>query len=143
SHILWCAGPYHAECRARQQKKCPPAIHRLSTRRSVTPAARGPSLVIFSGPANDRRAGDVESQGDSMRTASAVVALVLACTLAAHAQMTQTPPSSTTVPPAPLPPVAPPGMPQIAGRAISLDEAVAIGLSNPNIQARLFDYAAA
>jgi len=80
-----------------------------------------------------------------MRTAFAVVALVLACTLAAHAQMTQTPPPpATTAPPAPLPVVAPPGAPQIAGRALSLDEAVAIGLAQqPNIQARLFDYAAA
>jgi outer membrane protein TolC len=79
-----------------------------------------------------------------MRTASVVVALVLACALAAHAQMIQTPPPATTVPPAPLPAVAPPGAPQIAGRALSLDEAVAIGLAQqPNIQARLFDYAAA
>jgi outer membrane protein TolC len=81
-----------------------------------------------------------------MRTASVVVALVLACAFAAHAQTTQTPspsPPATAAPPAPLPAVAPPGAPQIAGRALSLDEAVAIGLSNPNIQARLFDYAAA
>ena len=81
-----------------------------------------------------------------MRTASVVVALVLACALAAHAQTTQTPPPTppaTTTPPAP-PPVGPPGTPQIAGRALSLDEAVAIGLATqPNIQARLFDYAAA
>ena len=70
-----------------------------------------------------------------MRTASVVVALVLAFTLAAHAQ---------TTPPLPLPIVMPPGAPQIAGRALSLDEAVAIGLaSQPSIQARLFDYAAA
>jgi outer membrane protein len=79
-----------------------------------------------------------------MRTASVVVALVLACALAAHAQMTQTAPAAPTAPPAPLPVVAPPGAPQIAGRALSLDEAVAIGLAQqPNIQARLFDYAAA
>jgi len=40
--------------------------------------------------------------------------------------------------------VAPPGAPQIVGRALSLDEAVAIGLAGqPQIQARLFDYAAA
>ena len=83
-----------------------------------------------------------------MRTASAVVALVLVCTLAANAQTPQTPPpappATTTAPPAPLPPVAPPGTPQIAGRALSLDEAVAIGLAGqPTIQARLFDYAAA
>jgi outer membrane protein TolC len=51
----------------------------------------------------------------------------------------------TTPPPAaPLPVVAPPGAPQIAGRALSLDEAVAIGLSTqPQILARLYDYAAA
>ena len=78
-----------------------------------------------------------------MRTASVVVALVLACALAAHAQMIQTAPPATTAPPVPLPVVAPPGAPQIAGRALSLDEAVAIGLaSQPSIQARLFDYAA-
>jgi outer membrane protein len=68
-----------------------------------------------------------------MRTASAVVALVLALTVAAHAQMTQTPP-----------PAAPPGVAPIAGRTLGLDEAVAIGLAGqPTIQARLFDYAAA
>jgi outer membrane protein len=84
-----------------------------------------------------------------MRTAFAVVALVLAFALAAHAQtpqiqtpLTQTAPTQT--PPPPLPVVAPPGAAQIAGRALSLDEAVAIGLaSQPSIQARLFDYAAA
>ncbi len=81
-----------------------------------------------------------------MRIASVLVALVLASALAAHAQTTQTPPPSppaTIAPPAPLPVVAPPGAAQLAGRALSLDEAVTIGLSNPNIQARLFDYAAA
>ena len=79
-----------------------------------------------------------------MRTAFAVVALVLALAFAAHAQMTQTPPPVTTQPAPPLPVVAPPGAAQIAGRALSLDEAVAIGLaSQPSIQGRLFDYAAA
>jgi outer membrane protein len=80
-----------------------------------------------------------------MRTASAVVALVLACAHVAHAQLIQTPPPSP--PPAataPVPVVAPPGAAQIAGRALSLDEAVAIGLAGqPQIQARLYDYAAA
>jgi outer membrane protein len=95
-----------------------------------------------------------------MRTAFGVVALVLACALDAHAQTTQTPPAAppptatpaaptSPQPPAPapgpaLPMVAPPGTPQIVGRALTLDEAVAIGLSSqPTIQARLFDYAAA
>jgi outer membrane protein TolC len=80
-----------------------------------------------------------------MRIASVVVALALACPFAAHAQTTQTPPTSppaATVPA--LPVVAPPGASQIAGRALSLDEAVAIGLAGqPQILARLFDYAAA
>jgi outer membrane protein len=61
-----------------------------------------------------------------MRTAFGVVALALALALDAQAQTTQAPP------------------PQVVGRAISLDEAVAIGLATqPTIQARLFDYAAA
>jgi hypothetical protein len=57
-----------------------------------------------------------------MRIASVLVALVLASTLAAHAQTTQTPPPSppaTIAPPAPLPVVAPPGAAQLAGRALS------------------------
>jgi outer membrane protein len=81
-----------------------------------------------------------------MRTASVVVALLLACALAAHAQTTPAPPAppAATTPPAPLPVVAPPGAAQLAGRALGLDEAVAIGLAGqPQIQARLFDYAAA
>jgi len=84
-----------------------------------------------------------------MRTASAVVVLALAFAPAALAQTTQTPPPSppstaAPAPPKPLPTVAPPGAPQIVGRALGLDEAVAIGLSTqPQIQARLFDYAAA
>ena len=95
-----------------------------------------------------------------MRTVLAVVALVLAFAVEAHGQTTQTPPGTpppatapapppSTTPGAPatdpaLPVVAPPGMPQIVGRALTLDEAVAIGLATqPNIQARLFDYAAA
>jgi outer membrane protein len=97
-----------------------------------------------------------------MRTAFGVVALVLAVAFDAHAQTTQTPPAAapaTPTPPAaapsvpglaappprpPLPMVAPPGTPQVVGRALSLEEAVAIGLSTqPTIQARLFDYAAA
>jgi outer membrane protein len=76
-----------------------------------------------------------------MRTASLVVALVLAFALAAHAQTT--PPPSPPATPAP-PASAPPGAAQIAGRVLGLDEAVAIGLAGqPSIQARLFDYAAA
>ena len=72
-----------------------------------------------------------------MRTAFAVVALAGVLAVDAHAQTTQ-------VPPATLPVVAPPGAPQILGRALTLDEAVAIGLSTqPQIQARLYDYAAA
>jgi outer membrane protein len=70
-----------------------------------------------------------------MRTASAVVALVLALTLAAHAhaQLIQTPP-----------PAVRPGPAEVAGRALGLEEAVAIGLAGqPSILARLFDYAAA
>jgi len=68
-----------------------------------------------------------------MRTAFGVVALALALAFDAQAQTTQAPPSR---PPAPS---APPAAP-----AISLDEAVLIGLANqPTIQARLFDYAAA
>ncbi len=104
-----------------------------------------------------------------MRTAFGVVTLALALAFDAQAQMapapapasppvaTPTPPTppppttpapATTPPapasPAPLPMVAPPGAPQIVGRALSLDEAVAIGLAGqPQIQARLFDYAAA
>jgi outer membrane protein TolC len=85
-----------------------------------------------------------------MRIAFAVAALALVCAVPARAQLTQTPPPtappSTTKPPAtaPLPVVAPPGAPQVVGRALSLDEAVAIGLATqPQIQARLFDYAAA
>ena len=85
-----------------------------------------------------------------MRIAFAVVALALVCAVPAQAQLTQTPPPTapppTTKPPAtaPIPVVAPPGAPQIVGRALSLDEAVAIGLATqPQIQARLFDYAAA
>ena len=68
-----------------------------------------------------------------MRTAFGVVALALALAFDAQAQTTQAPPSR---PPAPSPPPAAP--------AISLDEAVLIGLANqPTIQARLYDYAAA
>jgi len=109
-----------------------------------------------------------------MRTAFGVVTLALALALDAQAQMAPAPapvsppaatPTPTTPPPAttpapattppatappapagtaPLPMVAPPGTPQIVGRALSLDEAVAIGLAGqPQIQARLFDYAAA
>jgi len=98
-----------------------------------------------------------------MRTVSAVVALALALAVDAHAQSTQTLPASLTppaatpattapsIPPGPvspvtgLPMVAPPGMPQIVGRALSLEEAVAIGLlpTQPQIQSRLYDYAAA
>jgi outer membrane protein TolC len=84
-----------------------------------------------------------------MRTAFGVVALVLALGLDVHAQTTQTPTAPPTAAPSPspapaLPPVAAPGVPQIAGRALSLEEAVAIGLATqPNIQARLFEYAAA
>lgn len=87
-----------------------------------------------------------------MRTAFGVVALALALAFDAEAQTTQAPPSrppATSPPPAltapaPLPMVAPPGQPQVAGRALSLEEAVDIGLANqPTIQARLFDYAAA
>lgn len=82
-----------------------------------------------------------------MRTAFGVVALALALAFDAEAQTTQAPPSrppATSPPPAPLPMVAPPGQPQVAGRALSLEEAVDIGLANqPSIQARLFDYAAA
>ncbi len=41
-------------------------------------------------------------------------------------------------------PAGPPAPPQVAGRLLTLDEAVAIALaSQPQIQARLFDYAAA
>lgn len=85
-----------------------------------------------------------------MRTAFGVVALALALAFDAQAQTTQAPspaPPATTpaAPAAPAPPVvAPPGRPQVVGRALTLDEAVAIGLANqPTIQARLFDYAAA
>ena len=109
-----------------------------------------------------------------MRTAFGVVTLALALAFDAQAQMAPapapasppaatptpttpppattpapatTPPATTPPPPAstaPLPMVAPPGAPQIVGRALSLDEAVAIGLAGqPQIQARLFDYAAA
>src|SRR6185503_2996529 len=148
SHILWCAGTYNAECRARQQKKCPRAVHRLSTRRAPTVGARGRSVVIFSGARKRSARRGRRIEGDPMRTASAVVALVLAFAPAAHAQTPQTPPPSPpptaapaptpmtapppvippppmTAPPpaAPLPVVAPPGAPQIAGRALSLDEA--------------------
>jgi outer membrane protein len=105
-----------------------------------------------------------------MRTAFGVVALALALAFDAEAQTTQAPPTTPppatpppaptrpaptaptpaptpvpAVPPAPaLPVVAPPGRPQIVGRALSLEEAVEIGLTTqPTIQARLFDYAAA
>src|SRR5262249_56634600 len=59
------------------------------------------------------------------------------------------PPGAPPAPraPAPPPPQArwPPPLPlQYVGKALSLDEAVAIGLAGqPQIQARLFDYAAA
>ena len=108
-----------------------------------------------------------------MRTAFGVVALALTLAFDAQAQTgpppTTTPPAVTpppaTAPPAATPPpAAPPAPPapqitappagptgyapplpaQILGRQLSLDEAVAIALAGqPQIQARLFDYAAA
>jgi outer membrane protein len=100
-----------------------------------------------------------------MRTAFGVVALALTLAVDAHAQTapppTTTPPAVTAPPATPPPPTAPPAPqvtappagptgsapplpPQILGRALSLDEAVAIALAGqPQIQARLFDYAAA
>ena len=100
-----------------------------------------------------------------MRTAFGVVALALALAFDAYAQTAPAPPSSpttpmqppTTPPPAATPPAPPaitappagptgsaPTPPQILGRKLALDEAVAIALAGqPQIQARLFDYAAA
>lgn len=89
-----------------------------------------------------------------MRTVLAVVAVAMVLTAEAHAQTTParpaTPPPAgappaQAPPTAPLPAVGPPGTPQIAGRALSLEEAISIGLANtqPQIQSRLFDYAAA
>jgi outer membrane protein TolC len=100
-----------------------------------------------------------------MRTAFGVVALALALAFDAYAQTAPAPPSSpttptqppTTPPPAATPPAPPaitappagptgsaPTAPQILGRKLALDEAVAIALAGqPQIQARLFDYAAA
>jgi len=100
-----------------------------------------------------------------MRTAFGVVALALALAFDAYAQTAPAPPSSpttptqppTTPPPAATPPAPPaitappagptgsaPTPPQILGRKLGLDEAVAIALAGqPQIQARLFDYAAA
>ena len=100
-----------------------------------------------------------------MRTAFGVVALALALAFDAYAQTAPAPPSSpttpmqppTTPPPAATPPAPPaitappagptgaaPIPPQVLGRKLALDEAVAIALAGqPQIQARLFDYAAA
>jgi outer membrane protein len=89
-----------------------------------------------------------------MRTAFGVVVLALALAFDAHAQTPPAPspaapPGAPPATPAPPPTSAPPastpaGPPQVVGRLLSLDEAVAIGLSTqPQIQARLYDYAAA
>jgi outer membrane protein TolC len=89
-----------------------------------------------------------------MRTAFGVVVLALALAFNAHAQTAPGPqpaappgaPPTISAPPATsAPPVSTStGPPQIVGRLLSLDEAVAIGLSTqPQIQARLYDYAAA
>lgn len=86
-----------------------------------------------------------------MRTAFGVVVLVLALAFNAHAQIAPGPqpaaPPGTPplTPPTSVPPVSTStGPPQVVGRLLSLDEAVAIGLSTqPQIQARLYDYAAA
>jgi outer membrane protein TolC len=88
-----------------------------------------------------------------MRTAFALVVLAVALAVDAQAQTSQSQPPSPSTTAAPtkgpstqaLPAVAPPGTPQIAGRALSLEECVALGLAStaPQIQSRLFDYAAA
>lgn len=86
-----------------------------------------------------------------MRTAFGVVVLALALAFNAHAQTAPGPKPAASPGAPPVTPVtsAPPvsmsaGPPQVVGRLLSLDEAVAIGLSTqPQIQARLYDYAAA
>jgi outer membrane protein TolC len=100
-----------------------------------------------------------------MRTAFGVVTLALALAFDAHAQTAPAPPTpapSVTPPPPATTPPAPPAQPQVTappagptgsapplpaqilGRQLALEEAVAIALAGqPQIQARLFDYAAA
>jgi len=79
-----------------------------------------------------------------MHRASTVTALGVAALLVALPALAQPPPPvpPPSLPPAqPVPPVPPP---PVAGRVVTLDEAVAIALqTQPQIQARLFDYAAA
>jgi outer membrane protein len=88
-----------------------------------------------------------------MRTAFGVVVLALALAFNAHAQTAPeqpagppgAPPTTPATPTTSAPPVSTStGPPQVVGRLLSLDEAVAIGLATqPQIQARLYDYAAA
>ena len=79
-----------------------------------------------------------------MRIAFGVVVLALALAFDAHAQTAPAPPAAAPPGTPPTTSAPPAGPPQVVGRLLSLDEAVAIGLSTqPQIQARLYDYAAA
>lgn len=79
-----------------------------------------------------------------MSMARASVVLVLCLLAAPPASHAQAPPSAGPPPATAPPPPGTPVMERVLGRALSLDEAVAIALeTQPQIQARLYDYMAA